>query len=243
MDTIELLEKRIEALEKENESLRSNSTSVRVTYQEQADYQESQIRFRTVFETSRLGNKIIGSNLKILQLNAAMVAPLGYDEKEEIIGNYILDYTPPEFHDDWYNLQTQLWDLCTPSFNLETCLKKRDGSIIWCSVTSILFQDHGNTLGYTIIEDISEQHKLRKHKEYFISIASHELKTPLTSLRAVLQLINRIIAKDTLISDKLMQLTKNAETYAIMTIPGKLTTPFRGKLTRQFPGERVQREL
>ena len=28
-----------------------------------------------------------------------------------------------------------------------------------------------------------------------------------------------------------------------LTIPGKLTTPFRGKLTRHLPGERVQREL
>jgi len=28
-----------------------------------------------------------------------------------------------------------------------------------------------------------------------------------------------------------------------VNIPGKLTTPFRGKLTRHLPGERVQRVL
>ncbi|WP_461450412.1 PAS domain S-box protein [Mucilaginibacter sp.] len=42
------------------------------------------------------------------------------------------------------------------SFSLETCFRKKDGTIIWCQVTSILFPDSGETLGYTIIEDITE---------------------------------------------------------------------------------------
>jgi len=39
---------------------------------------------------------------------------------------------------------------------------------------------------------------------------------------------------------------KNGKTMIMkngLTIPGKLTTPFRGKLTRHLPGERVQRVL
>lgn len=165
MDSIESLTKQVEALKEEIKELKSNEKSVRVTLDEQADYQESQIRFRTIFEASRLGNKIIAKDLKILQLNPAMVALLGYENKEEIIGTRILDYAPPEFHKDWKTLQTKLWEMLTPSFSLETCLNKKDGSSIWCNVTSILFKDHGETLGYTIIEDISEQHMLRKHKE------------------------------------------------------------------------------
>jgi PAS domain S-box-containing protein len=210
---IEVLKKDIEALKKENAILRSNKKSVRITHEEEADYRESQVRFRTIFENSRLGNKIIGRDLKIIQLNASMVALLGYDKKEDIIGTPILNYSPPEFHEDWTTFHTKLWDLNIPSFHLETCLKKKDGKIIWCSVTSILFQDQGETLGYTIIEDISEQHRLRKHKEEFISIASHELRTPLTSLQAALQFMKRIIAKETVINDRLIKLSKSSEIY------------------------------
>ena len=90
MDELETLKVKIAQLEKENETLKaSNGHSA-----EQDDYNESQIRFRTVFECSRLGNKIINSDLVILQINPAMVALLGYDRKEEIVGAKIMDYTP-----------------------------------------------------------------------------------------------------------------------------------------------------
>lgn len=82
MDIIESLKKENDTLKQEIQQLRSDERSVRVTHQEDSGYQESQIRFRTVFENSRLGNKIIGRDLKILQVNPAMVALLGYDNKE-----------------------------------------------------------------------------------------------------------------------------------------------------------------
>ena len=39
--------------------------------------------------------------------------------------------------------------------------------------------------------DITEQREMQQQKDEFISIASHELKTPLTSLKAYMQLLNR----------------------------------------------------
>jgi PAS domain S-box-containing protein len=217
MENTESLNKKIIALQKENDGLKLeiqelkvDQNSVRISHQEQADYQESQIRFRTIFETSKLGNKVISSDLKILQVNAAMIALLGYDKKDDLIGTRILDYAPEEFHQHWKVLQKKLWETNMPSFTLETCLRKKDGSIIWCQVNSILFKDHGETLGYTIIEDITEQHELKQQRENFISIASHELKTPLTSLQAYLQVMHRMIEKDTVITDKLKKLSANS---------------------------------
>jgi PAS domain S-box-containing protein len=208
METIEGLHKQNSELTTENERLRELSRQVE---QVTRAFQESQSRFRTVFEASRLGNKIIASDLKILQINAAMVTLLGYSTKEEIIGKAILDFSPPERHEEWRYLQQQLWQQSAPSFSLETVLRKQDGSLIWCQVTSILFIDNGETLGYTIIEDITEQYKLRQQKEEFISVASHELKTPVTSLNASLQLLSRLLDKKEPDLDHLRKVALSAE--------------------------------
>lgn len=122
-----------------------------------------------------------------------------------------MDYAPQERHEEWRYLQEQLWQQSAPSFSLETVLIKKDSSLIWCQVTSILFKDNGETLGYTIIEDITEQYKLRQQKEEFISVASHELKTPVTSLNATLQLLTLLFDKQEYDIDMLRKLAHSAE--------------------------------
>jgi signal transduction histidine kinase len=144
-----------------------------------------------------------------------MVDLLGYDTKDEIIGTRILDYSPLEYQAHWKLLQGQLWNRKTPSISLQTCLRKKDDTLFWCQVTSILFEDQDETLGYTIMEDITVQHDQDRQRENFISIASHELRTPLTSLQACLQLMNRTIENDTVITDKLLKLSKHSKQYIL----------------------------
>ncbi|MBC7745153.1 MAG: PAS domain S-box protein [Flavobacterium sp.] len=184
----------------------------------QEEFLESQMRFRTVFDLSTLGNKIILPGLKIIQVNPAMVALLGYDTKEDLLGTEILNYSPADHHQHWQTLQRHLWEDSSPSFSLETILIKKDSSLIWVNVTSILFPESGRHLGYTIVEDITEKHALRLHKEEFISIDSHELKTPITSLKAVLQLLNKMVRKETIINEKISTLANEAQLYTAKLI-------------------------
>lgn len=195
-------------LSSEIEQLKANNSEI-----DKTEYQNSQTRFRAIFEYSRLGNKVITADLKIVQVNPAMVALLGYTTKEELIGTQILDYSPEENHPHWKLLQEQLWKKSTPSFSLETALIKKDGSLIWCQVTSTLFPDQGENMGYTIIEDITDKHELRLQKDEFIGIATHELKTPITSLKASLQLMNRMIKKEPNIPEKIAKLAFEAQLY------------------------------
>ncbi|MDQ6902911.1 MAG: response regulator [Bacteroidota bacterium] len=60
--------------------------------------------------------------------------------------------------------------------------------------------------------DIEEQKQILKRKDEFLSIASHELKTPLTSIKAYVQLLDDILADDVrtkvFVSRALLQVNK-----------------------------------
>lgn len=198
----------IERLQQENDLLKKDKVA----------YEEIQHRFETVFELSRLGNKIIDPELNILQVNQSLVTMLGYERKEDIVGTRIFDYAPADRRDDWKFLQQKLWAHLTPSFSLETCLLRKDGILIWCQVTSILIPEHGQRLGYTILEDVTEQHNLRLQREEFISVASHELKTPITSLKATLQVMNQIINVKPGMPPELVKFGQNAQHHVTKLI-------------------------
>lgn len=153
-------------LEQEVDSLKSDIATLTALHNEkdrlQRDYDNSQMRFKTIFEQSAHGNKFINSNLEIIKVNKALLKLLGYSKKE-LLGSRITDIAHPDFVEHWEKLQHNLWTANKPSFSVDTCLLKKDKTSIWCHVTSILLKDNGEILGYTIIEDISERKALEKN--------------------------------------------------------------------------------
>jgi PAS domain S-box-containing protein len=68
----------------------------------------------------------------------------------------------------------------------------RDGAIRWVRATGKLYEDVsglGNFSG--IVQDITQRKNEEQRKDDFLSIASHELKTPVTSLKGALQMLDR----------------------------------------------------
>ncbi|RYG41848.1 MAG: PAS domain-containing protein [Chitinophagaceae bacterium] len=61
--------------------------------------------------------------------------------------------------------------------------------------------------------ELSNLKKLQQQKDEFTSVAGHELKTPITSLNATLQLMNQVIISEPGASERLIRLSKNAERY------------------------------
>ena len=152
-------------------------------------FEESQSRFEAIFNQSMLGNKIINPDLKIIQVNAALLQMLGYTE-EELIGTKITTFSHPDFIHHWQELQTKLWNEKIPAFQIETCLRKKDGSFLWCQVSSTLFQDQGISLGFTILEDISNRRALElelkkqyDNQETIMHMVAHDLKSPLHNIQ------------------------------------------------------------
>jgi len=159
-------------------------------------YQQSQVRFRTVFEHSPLGNKIIDNELTIKQVNPAVVAMLGFARAEELVGHKIIEFAHPDYRADWERLQHSLWSHKLPSFALETCLRRQDGSWFWCRVTSVLFQDEAGELGYTTLEDITKRKSLEiKHKQLYdaqetiMHLVAHDLKNPINNIEIIVGLL------------------------------------------------------
>jgi PAS domain S-box-containing protein len=69
----------------------------------------------------------------------------------------------------------------------------KDGKIIWVEAyTSIIKDKKGKIIGRRGVSmDVTERIELEKRKDEFISMASHELKTPITSLKAYAQLLQK----------------------------------------------------
>jgi len=82
-------------------------------------------------------------------------------------------------------------------FEVEFRIVHVDGTIHWCLATGKPQYDKGeNFSGYIgSCVDITEQKHLQQQKDDFIGIASHELKTPVTSIKAYTQILERMLLK------------------------------------------------
>lgn len=195
------MEQTVADLKAQNETLLNEIAALKATHEQtvlQLNQQlasntmvkESQERFETIFNESTVAQKIIDQTLKIRELNQAFTDLLGYT-KDEILGSVILDYTHPDYKAQWQALQQALWKKQLSHFDLEVCLIKKDQSQVWCIVHTILFKNSGHTFGYTLLEDITNRKELERHKDDFVSVISHELKTPMTSLKMQCDLLQR----------------------------------------------------
>jgi len=80
----------------------------------------------------------------------------------------------------------------------EARINHSDGTIHWVrSQAKVYFNTDGlpvRMLGTVL--DITEFKRLQQQKDDFISVASHELKTPMTSLKASIQILDKLIKTD-----------------------------------------------
>jgi two-component system sensor histidine kinase VicK len=162
------------------------------------DYERSQVRFRTVFENSPLGQKIIAPDLTIRQANPALVTMLGFAHANQVEGHRILDFAHPHYRADWHHLQEQLWTHKLPYFTLDTCLVRVDGSLLWCQVHSILFLDDEQTLGYTTLIDTTKHTELQASlkrlydsQETILHLVAHDVRNPLAHIKMAVELLRR----------------------------------------------------
>lgn len=120
----------------------------------------------------------------------------GYTSKE-IVGKPVSVLMPPEKGDDFPFIMKQLHEGKRIE-HYETKRLTKDGKILNVSITVSPIKDSsGNIIGASkIARDITMRIENEKRREEFVSTASHELKTPITTQKAYGELLERMLTKD-----------------------------------------------
>ncbi|MEP7252404.1 MAG: PAS domain-containing sensor histidine kinase, partial [Ginsengibacter sp.] len=121
----------------------------------------------------------------------------GISMKEALQNGWLAVIQPEQ-----YGAASKAWEHCIET--LENCYmefqlkRKSDGMYRWhlFRATAIINQAGEVTSWVGTATDIDEQKSKEQAKDEFISIASHELKTPITTAKAYVQLLEHNLQKD-----------------------------------------------
>lgn len=121
---------------------------------------------------------------------------LGYTPLEYMKLN-MTDLIAPEDLDEYQKSVEDIKKEANKRCFMKIRITRKDGSICWIEgdVYNYLAQPGIHAL-VSHYRDITERVKLERQKDEFLSIASHELKTPVTSVKAALQMVERMVNKE-----------------------------------------------
>lgn len=154
------------------------------------EHKQLEARCRQLFDSNLIGVFVSDFAGTFLEANNAFLDLLGYTRAELQARTILRDaLTPPEWHFLSQQAIQALQEAGVSGTYEKEYLHKNGRRVpVLVAVTRI---------GYTntcigCVLDISERRELEKRKDEFIGIASHELKTPVTSLKGFLGLLQRL---------------------------------------------------
>lgn len=147
---------------------------------------------------------------EVLSYNKAAENLFGHTA-EEVIGNNVKMLMPEPFHsehDGYLQNYMQTGEAKIIGIGREVEGQRKNGEVfpLFLAVTKIVSEDTPIFVG--VVRDLSEQKRVEKLKNEFISTVSHELRTPLTSISGSLNLINSGAMGE--VNDKIKPLIKIA---------------------------------
>ena len=158
------------------------------------DLQQSESRFKQLFDSNIIGVVFWNTKGYITEANNEFLSMVGYtqeDLQQEPIDWIAL--TPPEYKkaDDKAMKELKTKGSCTP-FLKE--YYRKDGSRVYVLIAAALFED-SNREGVAYIVDMTEEKYAEQQRDLFIGFVSHELKNPLSSIKAYTQLLKRHLSQ------------------------------------------------
>ncbi|WP_051666411.1 ATP-binding protein [Pedobacter sp. R20-19] len=153
--------------------------------------EQSEQKQSSAIEQAKLGTYTIDGFTGKMWASARLKEIFGYREDEEMTYHSVIDQVSAEYrHEVIKGAESVIKkDLV---FDMEYTIKKHnDGMIRWVKSTGKHYKTEAEPYGHfsgTIL-DITEEKEDNIRKDDFIGMVSHELKTPLTSLKGFIQLL------------------------------------------------------
>lgn len=146
------------------------------------DLKESEIFYRHLTQLSP-DAIVIHSQGKIIFANRSCLQLVGAKKQSDIIGRDIMDFVHPDSKPLIVKRIMLMLKEKKQVPSLEEKFINLKGKIITAEVKAVPFNHKGKQAFLAILHDITKQKELEKKKDDFISTASHELKTPITSMK------------------------------------------------------------
>ena len=156
--------------------------------------QDSEERFRRVFEEGPLGLALVGRDYHFVKVNDALCQMVGYDEAALVHMSFV-DITHPDDVRADVELAEQLFTRKIPFYRIQKRYVKMTGEFIWINLTAsvILGADGEPHYGLAMVEDITEikhtqeEALLRQHLESLGTLAggiAHDFNNLLGAIQA-----------------------------------------------------------
>jgi PAS domain S-box-containing protein len=180
----------------------------KVRSRKQIEQAEAQLRF--AIESSQLGTWHIDVATREFMPSVRLKQIFGFYEDEEMTFHTAIE----QILDDYKATVLEAIEQAIvngASYDMEYPIKgSRYGSVRWVRATGKLYGEdaNGQAIFSGTVQDITDRKLEEQRKDDFLSIASHELKTPITTLKGALQLLDRY--KDNLSSGVVPRLIEQA---------------------------------
>jgi len=181
------------------ESEKQLKAALAESYRVQEELRQKTEDLARILDTMAEGVGIVDTERNLIYANPMAQKILGLKESE-IKGrtyddprwqNLRLDGSPlpPDEHPMSIIMQTG-----KPVYDHEIGVQPPQGDCFYISINAApIFDNEGHlTGGLGTFMDVTTRRKITQQKDEFISMASHELRTPITSLKASLQLLNKM---------------------------------------------------
>ncbi len=153
--------------------------------------EEARLLLASIVSSSE--DAIVSKNLDgiITSWNSAAERMYGYSA-QEVLGKSIRLIFPPDREDEFSRIMARVSQGEYIAHH-ETLRVRKDGSLVPVSLTISPVKDSRGTIigASAIARDISKHKELERQREAFLSLITHELKTPLTAVQGNIQLAQR----------------------------------------------------
>lgn len=160
--------------------------------------EESENRLNMALDASTLGVWDLDVKADLISTNEHYAQIFGFSENIIVWSSkMIYQYIFPEDTEAFQNaIDAALFK--TGKLNIQTRIQWPDNSVHWIhSMGTVYYNDKKEPVRMLgTVQDITERKEQERHKDEFISTVSHELKTPVTSLRAFCQVLQRKFDKE-----------------------------------------------